>query len=549
MGLANVVVVAAMALTTPPVVTTGPATPSKPAPRTVTEPDWAERPSGEDLGRAYPALLSRLEIEGWAVISCDVADTGRLIGCKTVSEAPANMGFGPAAVSMAWRFKMKPQAIDGQPVAGGVVRIPISFRLPQSAPEKTSPPLAPASDVAMIQARRMVDARKLFDFTLQADSFAKDTFANNLTPADTRAAGVKALQDAWTAHRDEVRDTAARAIASVLTVQQMSVIADYWSLPVDEQSGTKAVGPVLAKVRADYVRAAAAAAHDLFCADHPCGSPAEAAAVWRPDRRPGVLDSPQWGQSPMSLQLIALMPPSAAVLGVKGAVRMSCALIKDGALDACVVEDQAPSGMGFGASALKAASSYRLSPLQMTPELVGKQVIVRLGFVPPAAFSEPFEAPAARSAHALELVQQLPGNVKLQTNISRDAELATLAYIKPADGVDKAMDAAQTAAIRAGFAEAQKRFLQQISNTWAALVSEAQLARMVAFETSDPGKALAAKGPALAKATADALLDVNTRITAEARKAFCAQRSCVAPPLSVPPEPSGMKPESPTAKP
>ena len=97
--------------------------------RVVAAPDWSSLPNGADFSRLYPRKASALGLEGLAVMRCRVGRTGGLSTCRVVREAPGGAGFGGAALQMAPRFRMKPKTVDGAPVAGGVVMIPVKFKL------------------------------------------------------------------------------------------------------------------------------------------------------------------------------------------------------------------------------------------------------------------------------------------------------------------------------------------------------------------------------------------------------------------------------------
>jgi protein TonB len=56
-----------------------------------------------------------------------VLASGSLESCSVLDESPAGFGFGAAAVKMARWFQMRPKTLDGKPVAGGDVVIPINF--------------------------------------------------------------------------------------------------------------------------------------------------------------------------------------------------------------------------------------------------------------------------------------------------------------------------------------------------------------------------------------------------------------------------------------
>jgi protein TonB len=50
------------------------------------------------MARYYPDRAQRMEVSGKATISCTVTAKGTLESCSVVSENPADMGFGDAAL-------------------------------------------------------------------------------------------------------------------------------------------------------------------------------------------------------------------------------------------------------------------------------------------------------------------------------------------------------------------------------------------------------------------------------------------------------------------
>ncbi len=120
----------------------------------VMNPDWVAKPTGEDLTKEYPPLAALLKLEGFATMECTVAADGVLGGCSILRESPVGMGFGEAALDMAALFKMRPQTVNGVPVGGASVVIPLRFALPA---EGVSPP----RPVEITDPRRLALARAL----------------------------------------------------------------------------------------------------------------------------------------------------------------------------------------------------------------------------------------------------------------------------------------------------------------------------------------------------------------------------------------------------
>ena len=97
--------------------------------RIVTDPDWVSMPGAADLARYYPKKASAKGVGGIAVLRCRVERTGALSRCTVMREAPAGYGFGDAMLRMAPLFRMKPMSVNGHPVAGAIVLVPVKFQL------------------------------------------------------------------------------------------------------------------------------------------------------------------------------------------------------------------------------------------------------------------------------------------------------------------------------------------------------------------------------------------------------------------------------------
>jgi TonB family protein len=97
------------------------------SPVTVRNPSWLRKPTGDEFARVYPrkALVNR--VSGRAALNCRVTVTGALETCVVIDEGPVGFGFGAAALKMSSAFVMRPETVNGVPVTGAQVNIPIVF--------------------------------------------------------------------------------------------------------------------------------------------------------------------------------------------------------------------------------------------------------------------------------------------------------------------------------------------------------------------------------------------------------------------------------------
>lgn len=195
-------------------------------PSVITQPDWVARPSGADLEDFYPKAAWGMELEGRASITCIVKVSGVLSGCSVSAESPPELGFGPAALRMATAFKMRPMTKDGTSMGGGHITIPIAFRIPPKAPAP-APPLKPVDAETLDLARRLVAADPSLAEHLQEGMVLPD---DGVTPPQTRAAAAEALNAVIAAHRQDLLEMTARAVASTLSHDELQALANYMIL-------------------------------------------------------------------------------------------------------------------------------------------------------------------------------------------------------------------------------------------------------------------------------------------------------------------------------
>lgn len=117
---------------------------AEPAGGRVTRPDWAVKPTDQQVhGALSPENAAG---DGWAIMKCQVTDKRKLAHCRTIVEGPEDRGFGKSALKLAPLFKLKPETREGKPVDGGTILVPIAFGPRQTyMPANTTLALKPVS--------------------------------------------------------------------------------------------------------------------------------------------------------------------------------------------------------------------------------------------------------------------------------------------------------------------------------------------------------------------------------------------------------------------
>jgi len=103
--------------------------PPLPPAKVIGRPSWIAKPNAAQLADAYPRRAQTFGLSGTATLICTVNAVGTVRECAVAGEAPADAGFGTAALKLSRHFRMKAQTEDGQPVGGAQVTIPLKFTL------------------------------------------------------------------------------------------------------------------------------------------------------------------------------------------------------------------------------------------------------------------------------------------------------------------------------------------------------------------------------------------------------------------------------------
>lgn len=318
-------------------------------------PDWNKRPSAEEIEAAWPTDATRRGQGGRVEVSCTVNVHGLLEDCRVVSEQPANLGFGAAAMLLIPDFVMKPATVMGKPVPGGV-RIPINFIR------------SPGDDAGTFP----TDTFTLINHPIWG---AAPTFADLGTVYPKNGGGV-AGYSAFRCHVDKTG-----------SLKQCDLLREE---PPDKGFG-RAARALISKFRMDVHPDLLAKKRTLVV-----NLPIRLIDPASDDFRVRRIGEPSWLTRLDPNKVQKLYPAEAANQGIRtGRGVADCTVTAQGALIDCAPLPATPDGVGFSEAAVQIALAMRMN---LWTQEGGPVDGVRLRFPMRFNLAEPTSPPAAGGA-------------------------------------------------------------------------------------------------------------------------------------------------------
>ena len=498
----------------------------------IVEPDWLQKPNGEDIARVYPEIAQILNIEGRAMVACNVDAQGLLENCRSEAAAPAGLGFDYAALKVAEKFRMRPRMVDGAPVEGGGIRIPIRFTLPKGqATAVAATTKSTASRPAVEAAKDAVVASKLVDgFSEQQEkSFLRAQRASQ-AGADpvVLAEAFAALREARAEAAPLLTEATARNVAARLSLGEINQWLAYLKSPAASKFNdlSPALSAALESIRLAHVRWGTTKARSIFCGRHDCSVGSSLSglnAMAEPSAQ--ILESPRWSEYPTLSQTRRLHPFIPNILNISGWAVLRCRATALGLLENCAVVSEAPPGLGFGGAALSLSDRYRLAADQM-PNAAGKSLLLPTTFVAAPDAPQPPRAPEPSSIQTLAWkVLQADGSVRRR--IERDAEDGQRIVLNNrSPGIDDITRRDAGEALRGAMIDILAGILQADAAVYAGAFTEAELQERLAFLSSPAGALATGHDPEFEALMQQSFHEAWLSELEMAKARFCKARDC-----------------------
>lgn len=371
-------------------------------------PDWLRQPTAEDVQSVLPVGARG---SGEARIRCRVAASGLLTDCAVVAETPAGQGFGAAALALAPRFQMRPRTVDGRPVDGDSVIVPIRWRgepntagataalmarprftaAPTRAEVAAAAPETPGLAVMRCRADaegrlrrcRVISERPTFAGLERAAVSLADRFRVVVPPGAAAARGDLLVdvpvalsrtppesfaQPPFTAGADgDAIAAALQPLAQAAPDRRVRVVSDCLIGPGGALTDCRvSSGPAEAQGPVAPVLAGFVAAPWTADGQPTVGARTRVALSYVDEGEPPAADAlierPLFDRSAPPPAMASYYPEQARRGRLSGGAVVECRAEADGRLTACRAVAEAPQGAGFGEAAVRMASALRLQP-------------------------------------------------------------------------------------------------------------------------------------------------------------------------------------------
>lgn len=94
----------------------------------LTDPVWKVRVADDELWKFYPDRAFVYGIDGVAMVSCHVGETGKLVNCKVDGEDPKGEEFGPLLSKLASLMQVQRLSSSGVSTTDRTIRIGAQFK-------------------------------------------------------------------------------------------------------------------------------------------------------------------------------------------------------------------------------------------------------------------------------------------------------------------------------------------------------------------------------------------------------------------------------------
>jgi TonB family protein len=301
-------------------------------------PDWMKRPAPADLAGVFPKAAARKGVDGRATIRCQASVEGFLQKCVVLSETPADLNFGAAALQLAPQFRMTPKIRGGKPVVTKEITIPIIW---QGFANYHPGPVG--------------------------DSLVLD-------PPWSSAPSAAQVRAAWPTNAKDATSGQVALRCEFDRTGGLSDCATISEIPAN-RGFAKAARSLTSQFRVRFAQDQAKAL-GRYSVDVPFRFRDPAA----PDGR--KITTPNWTRHLSPEAMVAIYPAAAIKAGVKtGLGVVACVVDLQGALTDCQARREDPTGLDFGAAAIEAAKAMAMNPWSKEGEPVdGLPIVLPIRF-------------------------------------------------------------------------------------------------------------------------------------------------------------------------